>query len=199
MIDALTAYVNCVSQLRNATLPRFRDGDRCYNVSIFKRRPKLARKAKPDVGMLYRYFSIMGWLLTVGFIPLVVYYKSVLTTSHITLTEQYILALSLGLYLTILIIPGRGQMKPKDALYLAIFLLAIATMMVLWGFVLVPWMKRYLLYWHLFDPVAMDTISRIAYLQAIVGALALGAKGIALSIPYVKKYTSKLSEFSGFK
>jgi len=151
------------------------------------------------VGMLYRYFSIMGWLLTVGFIPLVVFYKSVLTTSHITLTEQYILALSLGLYLAILIIPGRGQMKPEDARYLAIFLLAIATMTVLWGFVLVPYLNRYLLYWHLFDPVSMAAISRIAYLQAIVGALALGAKGVALAIPYVKKYTSKLSELSGFK
>jgi hypothetical protein len=149
--------------------------------------------------MLYRYFSIMGWLLTVSFIPLVVYYKSVLTTSHISLTEQYILALSLGLYLTILIIPGRGHMKPEDARYLAIFLLAIACLMVLWGFVLVPYLKRYLLYRHLFDPVTMNTISRIAYLQAIVGALALGAKGVALAIPHVKKYTAKLSEFSSFK
>jgi hypothetical protein len=141
----------------------------------------------------------MGWLLTVGFIPLVVYYKCVLTTTHISLTEQYILALSLGIYLTILIIPGRGQLKPEDARFLAIFLLAIAALMVVWGFVLVPWMKRYMLYWHLFEPVAMDNISRIAYLQAVVGALALAAKGVALAIPYVKKYTSKLSELSGFK
>lgn len=171
----------------------------CYNGCIFRRRSKLARKAKPDVGKLYRYFSIMGWLLTVGFIPLIVYYRSVLTMSAISLYEQYILALTLGIYLAILIIPGRGQMKPEDARFLAIFLLAIAAMMVLWGFVLVPYLKRYLLYWHLFDPVTMDTISRIAYVQAIVGALALGAKGVALGIPYVKKYTAKLSEFSGFK
>ena len=174
-------------------------GVHCYNISIYRRRPKLARKAKPDVGMLYRYFSIMGWLLTVGFIPLIVYYKCVLTATHISLTEQYMLALTLGIYLTILIIPGRGQMKPADARYLAIFLLAIAAMMVLWGFLLVPWMKRYLLYWHLFEPLAMDNISRIAYVQAIVGALALTAKGVALAIPYVKKYSSRLSELSGFK
>lgn len=159
----------------------------------------MARKSKPDVGTVYRYFSVMGWLLTVGFIPLVVYYRSVLTMTAITLTEQYILALSLGIYLAILIIPGRGQMKPNDARFLAVFLLAIATLMVVWGFALLPYLKRYLLSKHVFDHVTMDTISRIAYLQAVVGALALAAKGVALAIPYVKKYTAKLSELSGFK
>jgi len=151
------------------------------------------------VGKLYRYFSIMGWLLTVGFIPLVVYYRCVLTMSAITLTEQYILALSLGLYLAILIIPGRGQMQQRDARYLAIFLLAIAALMVFWGFVLVPYFKSYLHGWGVFDKTTMHTISRIAFVQAIVGALALAAKGVALAIPYVKKYTAKLSELSGFK
>jgi hypothetical protein len=171
----------------------------CYNVRIFRRRPKLKRKAKPDVGKLYRWFGILGWLLTVGFIPLVVYYRSVLTMTAITLTEQYILALSLGIYLAILIIPGRGQMKPGDARFLAIFLLAIAALMMLWGFVLVPFFKDYLLRWEVFDRTSMSTISRIAFLQAIVGALALAAKGVALAIPYVKKYTAKLTELSGFK
>ena len=178
---------------------RFRRCVHCYNVYIFRRRPKLVRKSKPDVGTVYRYFSIMGWLLTVGFIPLVVYYKCVFTTTHISLTEQYILALSLGIYLTVLIIPGRGQLKSKDARYLALFLLAIATLMIVWGFVLLPYLKRYLLSMHVFDRVTMDTISRIAYLQAVVGALALAAKGVALAIPFVKKYTAKLSELSGFK
>ena len=151
------------------------------------------------MGKLYRYFSIMGWLLTVGFIPLVVYYRCVLTMSAITLTEQYILALSLGLYLAILIIPGRGQMQQRDARYLAIFLLAIAALMVFWGFVLVPYFKSYLHGRGVFDKTTMHTISRIAFVQAIVGALALAAKGVALAIPYVKKYTAKLSELSGFK
>ncbi len=166
--------------------------------SIRKRRAKPLRQPKPDVGKLYRWFSVLGLIITVGLIPLLIYYKTRYTEEAFGLAQQLFLGLSMGLYFAILIIPGRGHMTKKDARWLAIFMLIAAGILILWGVIALPLFQQRILDWEYFDDDTLLAISRIAFIQAIVGVLALSAKGIALLIPFIRKYKSKLSDLSGF-
>jgi hypothetical protein len=169
-----------------------------YHCAIRKRRQSLLRKPKPDVGKLYRWFSVLGLIITVGLIPLLIYYKVRYTEEAFGLAQQLILGLTMGLYFAILIVPGRGNMKRKDAKWLAIFMLVAAGILIIWGIIALPIAQHYLLDWEYFDDQTLLAISRIAFVQAIVGVLALGAKGIALLIPYIRQHRAYLSELSSF-
>lgn len=150
------------------------------------------------MGKLYRWFSVLGLIITVGLIPLLIFYKTRYTEEAFSLAQQLFLGLSMGLYFAILIIPGRGHMTKKDARWLAVFLLVSAGILILWGVIALPLFQQRILDWDYLDDETLLTISRIAFIQAIVGVLALSAKGIALLIPLIRKYQSKLSDLSGF-
>jgi hypothetical protein len=172
--------------------------DSCIIVIIRKRRTSLLRKPKPDIGKLYRWFSVLGLIITVGLIPLLIYYKVRYTEEAFGLAQQLILGLTMGLYFAILIIPGRGQIRSKDARWLAIFMLVAAGILIIWGIIALPVLQHYLLDWEYFDDETLLAISRIAFVQAIVGVLALSAKGIALLVPYIREHRAHLSELSAF-
>ena len=165
---------------------------------IRKRRAKPLRQPKPDVGKLYRWFSVLGLIITVGLIPLLIYYKTRYTEEAFSLAQQLFLGLSMGLYFAILIIPGRGHMSKKDTRWLAVFMLTAAGILIIWGVIALPFVQKSIFDWEYFDDETLLAISRIAFIQAIVGVLALSAKGIALLIPHIRKYQSKLSDLSGF-
>ncbi len=105
----------------------------------------------------------------------------------------------MGLYFAILIIPGRGQIKKKDARWLAVFLLVTAGLLIIWGVIALPLLKKLIVNWEHLDDETLLAISRIAFIQAVVGMLALGSKGIALLIPHIRKYRVQLSDLSEFK
>ncbi|OPX21303.1 MAG: hypothetical protein B1H03_06935 [Planctomycetales bacterium 4484_113] len=94
--------------------------------------------------------------------------------------------------------PGRGFLRRRERRWLTRFLLIIAGSLVIWGLVLLPLVGRYLRVHELLGDTSLLFISRLALVQAIIGILALSAKGIALAIPYVKRFTAKLSDLTWF-
>lgn len=129
---------------------------------------------------------------------MLIYYKIRFTEEAFGLAQQLLLGLTMGLYFAILIIPGRGTLKQKDARWLAIFLLVSAGILVIWGVIALPLLQKAIWNWEYIDESTLLIISKIAFVQAVVGILALGAKGIALLIPHIRKYKSRLSELSEF-
>lgn len=147
---------------------------------------------------LYRWLSVLGLLLTIGFIPMLIMYKATRSEDAVTIGEQILLGLCLALFFALLIIPGRGAVARREARWLAAFLLVLAGLLMLWTVTLLPVLHRYLLDWETFDEQTLLVVARVARMLAIVGTLALAAKGVALAVPYVRKYQARLSDLSGF-
>ncbi len=114
------------------------------------------------------------------------------------LAQKLVIAVSLAIYLAILIIPGRGVMKNEEARWLAIFFLVIAGLLLLIISVFLPALIKFLRWTDLFSDEAILFIARLGLVQAIIGVLALLGKSVALFIPYIKKYVARLSDLSGF-
>lgn len=112
--------------------------------------------------------------------------------------QRLFIAVSLAIYFAILIVPGRGVLRRDEARWTAIFLLVLAGLLMLWLAVLIPLTIRFLRINYIFPEDVLMFIARLGLVQALIGILALTAKGLALLIPYAKKYTKKLSELSSF-
>jgi len=146
----------------------------------------------------YWALSLLALLLTLAFLPMLIRFELMHSSEAVTTAKQMVLAVSLAIYFAILIIPGRGFLRRRERRWLTRFLLIIAGSLVIWGLVLLPLVGRYLRVHELLGDTSLLFISRLALVQAIIGILALSAKGIALAIPYVKRFTAKLSDLTWF-
>lgn len=138
-------------------------------------------------------------LLTLAFLPMLVRFELMQSDAAVTSAKQMVLCVSVAIYFAILIIPGRGFLKRRETRWLTPFLLIIAGFLVAWGMILIPLVVRYLRSHELLGDASLLFISRLALAQAIIGMLALGAKGIAIAIPYVRRFTTRLSDLSSFR
>ena len=141
---------------------------------------------------------MLGLVLTLAFLPMLVHFELMHADEAVTSAQRMVLGVSLAIYFAILIIPGRGLLKRRQARWLTRFLLVVAGFLVIWGVVLVPLVTGYLRSHELLGDASLLFISRLALAQAIIGILALGAKGVALAIPYVRRITTQLSELTRF-
>jgi len=154
---------------------------------------------KPNVARGYWVLSLLGLVLTLAFLPMLIRFELMQSDAAVTSAKQMVLCVSLAIYFAILIIPGRGFVKRRETRWLTPFLLILAGFLVAWGMILIPLVVRYLRVHQILGDESLLFISRMALVQAAIGMLALGAKGVALAIPYVKRFTAKLSELTWFR
>lgn len=81
---------------------------------------------------------------------------------------------------------------------MAQFFLVVTGLILLWAAVTVTIVLPYFRKLELFSDEVLLFLARLGIVQAAIGILALGAKGVALLIPYAKRYVSRLSELSWF-
>jgi len=120
------------------------------------------------------------------------------TEEAFTLAQRMIIGVSLFIYLSILLIPGRGVLRKDESRAMAQFFLVVCGLIFLWVALTLNVVLLYFRRLGLFSDEILLFIARLGVVQAGIGILALGAKGIALLIPYAKRYVARLSELSWF-
>ncbi len=141
---------------------------------------------------------MLGLLLSVAFLPMLIKFQLIKSEEAFAMTQKLFIAISLAIYFSILIIPGRGIVQKEEARWMIRFLLVICALLIIISAVFIPFLVHYLRWAESFSDETILLIARLGLFQAIVGILVLLAKSLALMIPYVKKYTHRLSELSVF-
>ncbi len=137
-------------------------------------------------------------MLSIAFVPLLIKFELTRTERAFELARRLFITSSLGIYFAILIIPGRGVLEREQARWVARFLLILSALILLTAGIYIVYLLNYLKWMELFSDELLMFIARVGLVQAIIGVLALTAKGLALLIPYAKRYVARLSELSTF-
>jgi len=120
------------------------------------------------------------------------------TEDAFTLAQRMIIGVTLFIFLSILLIPGRGVLRKDESRAMAQFFLIVCGLIFLWVALSLNVILLYFRKLGLFSDEILLFIARLGLVQAAIGILALGAKGIALLIPYAKRYVARLSELTWF-